>query len=369
MNLKKILFVIPSLGGGGAEKVLIDLINHLDLEKYKVCLVLFKNRIDYKKEIKVPLEIKCLDMKGVFDFFFLIFRLRKAVHDFQPETVVSLMYPSNIISVLSGLWEDHKCRRILCEHNYPPEYLARTSFGSIKKMFMRLTYKKADAVVAISKTIREVLEKDFHVDREKLYTIHNPISIDEIRRKADAPADHPFFKEDVQVIISVGRLVRFKGYDRLLRVFQSVKKRKRDVCLLILGEGEMRDELLSLREKLHLSDSVDLVGFQSNPYAWISRADVFVSSSDYEGLPVALLESLACGTPVIATLTPSGAKDIIEHNKSGLLVPLEDEETLAGSILNVLEDANLKKRLSLEGKARADDFKLEKILPKYESLL
>jgi len=134
-----------------------------------------------------------------------------------------------------------------------------------------------------------------------LKTIYNPISLREIEEKFREKIDHPFFKDNNAVVVSAGRFVIQKRFDRLLKAFSLLKKQQENACLIILGKGELHDKLKILVSRLNLDKCVDFVGFKFNPYAWISRADIFVLSSDWEGCPNVIIEAMACGLPIIGT--------------------------------------------------------------------
>ena len=366
---KKITFIIPSLVSGGAERVLIHLINHLNNEKYSICLVLFEDILDYKEDLRFSGEIVCLDKKSRWDFFKLIFKLRKTLRTYQPDVVLSFLYYTNIVTVMASLFLKRKFKLILCERNYPPEYLPKIRLGYLKKWLMRFTYRKADKILTVSKSIARVLEEDFNIKSEKIKTIYNPVVLEEIKDKYQKEMKHPFFEDErAQIIISVGRLVEQKRVDRLLRAFSLVRKKQDRVYLIILGEGELRKELENLSLELRVDKWTDFVGFQSNPYAWIRKADIFVLSSDFEGFPNVILEAMACGTPVVSTDCPSGPNEIIVNGKNGILVPTEDEKAMAEAILKLLTNDNLRKRFFEEGKKKAETLRIEKILPQYEEL-
>ncbi|MHA1410840.1 MAG: glycosyltransferase, partial [Candidatus Odinarchaeia archaeon] len=127
-------------------------------------------------------------------------------------------------------------------------------------------------------------------------------------------------------------------------------------------------KLESLALELSINKLVDFVGFKSNPYSWIAKADLFVLASDTEGFPVVILEAMACGVPIISTDCLSGPNEIITNGKNGILVPVDNEKVLKDQMLNLLNDQNLRKMFSIEGKKRAENFRIEKILQEYEEL-
>ena len=372
MNVRKmkILFIIPSLVFGGAERVLIHLINSLNKDKYSICLVLFEDIPDYKGELHFSGEIVYLDKKSRWDFLKLILKLRKTMKTYQPDTVLSFLDYTNIITGIASLFLKRKFKLILCERNYPPAYLPKARLTYLRRWLMKFTYRKADKILTVSKSIARVLEEDFNIKSEKIKTIYNPIMLNKIKDKCQKEIKHPFFEDErAQIIISVGRLTEQKRLDRLLRAFSFVRKRENRVYLIIVGDGELRKELENLSSELRVDKWTDFVGFQSNPYAWIHKANIFVLSSDFEGFPNVVLESMACGTPVISTDCPSGPSEIIVNGQSGILVLTEDEKALAEAILKLLRNETLRRRISEEAKRRVEAFRIEKILPQYEEVM
>jgi len=366
---KKLLFVISSLVGGGAERVMVNLINHLDRKKYEFLLVVFENKMDLQDDLHFPVNIVCLNKRSRWDFFKLIFKLRKIICDYKPDKVLSFLNYTNTVAGLSSLFLRRKFTLFLSERVYTHKYLDRSRLRYLRKWLINLTYKKADRIIAVSKSIKNVLEEDFSIQPEKIKIIYNPIVLEEIRYKSQKGVEHPFFKdENARVIISIGRLVEQKRFDRLLRAFSLVREKQMTARLIILGKGILQRKLERLALQLNINNLVSFVGHKYNPYAWISKADIFVLSSDFEGFPNVLIEAMACGTPIISTDCLSGPKEIITTGKNGILVPPADEIALAEAMLNLLYNKNLRKRFSIEGKKRAKDFRIEKILLQYEEL-
>jgi glycosyltransferase involved in cell wall biosynthesis len=367
-NNKNILFVIPDLTGGGAERVIVNIINNLDQKKYAITLALFNIEGELLKELNPKIKIVNLHKKSKLSFFKLLLNLRKLIKSINNVTVVSLLHYTNILSVLSCLYLKPRPRVIICEHSNHRKYLKNSKMKHLRRLLMRYTYKKADKIVAISNEMRDNLILDFNLLATNVLTIYNPIPINEIKKLA---VDKQILKSmkisNKTTIIAVGRLTNVKRFDRLIRSFAYVRKYL-NVRLLILGQGELLNELKYLSKKLNIEQDVLFLGFQKNPFAWLSMADLFVLSSDYEGFPMVILESMTCGTPVISTDCPTGPREIITNGENGILVPIDNEKELADSILMLLKDKKLRKKFSKNGELRANDFKVEKILPQYESL-
>lgn len=203
---------------------------------------------------------------------------------------------------------------------------------------VRSFYPWADTISAVSEGVADDLAQVVGIPRERIEVIHNPGVMPELRNKAQAPLDHPWFQPDQPpVVLAVGSLTVQKDFPTLIRSIAHVQE-TRPVRLLILGEGQDRPELEALVRQLGLEESVSLPGFVANPYAYMARASVFVLSSRWEGLPTVLMEALYCGAPVVATDCPSGPREILRDGQYGQLVPVGNVTTLAHAIETTLED-------------------------------
>jgi glycosyltransferase involved in cell wall biosynthesis len=208
---------------------------------------------------------------------------------------------------------------------------ARNGKSRRDRMMPRLVarfYPWADYVVGVSAGVTEDLVRLADLRPERVRVISNPIVTADIREKARAPLDHPWFSDGGSVFVAAGRLRPQKDFSTLLHAFARVRAR-RPARLLILGEGPERTHLEDLARQLDVAGDVSLPGAASNPYAYMARATAFVLSSRWEGLPTALIEALSCGVPVIATDCPSGPREILANGRHGELVPVGDAQALA----------------------------------------
>ncbi|MHA1294490.1 MAG: glycosyltransferase, partial [Promethearchaeota archaeon] len=363
------MFVISSLGYGGAERVVINLINHLDRNKFESLLVIFNNKLDLKSNLNVHIKIVCLGKKERWHFLRIILKLRKVINNYKPDSVISFLQYTNIVTILSTLFQKRNYTLIISERNYNRKYLANTRLRFLKKWLMDFTYKKADTIIAVSKAIKRVLQEDFRIPPGKIKIIYNPVNLKDIISKSQKSIIHIFFKNNYKIIIGVGRLVEQKRFDRLLKTFCLVRKNLRTARLIILGDGKLRKKLERLAFQLNIENFVDFVGYKNNPYAWMSKAHIFVLCSDYEGFPNVLIEAMACGLPVISTNCISGPSEIITNGSDGILVKPSDKKKLAEEILNLLNNEKKRKDLSEAAKERVKDFEVEKIVYQYLKLI
>jgi glycosyltransferase involved in cell wall biosynthesis len=213
--------------------------------------------------------------------------------------------------------------------------------------------------------VAEDLRNFSGLPREAINVIHNPIVTPELSRLAGEAVAHPWFaKKDTPVILGAGRLSQQKDFVNLIRAF-SILRQTRHARLVIIGQGPERPELERLVDQLQLREQVDMPGFAANPYALMRRADLFVLSSAWEGLPTVLVEAMACGAPVVATDCPSGPQEILEGGRHGRLVPVGDSEALGRAMIETLDDPPPASALV----RRADDFGLARSVDAYKEIL
>jgi len=361
---KKIMFVIDSLVEGGAEKVLVDLINHLDADKYVIFLVLFEKKGVNLSAVSDCVKIYDLKKKSRYSFLRLVFQLTKLYKKIKPDAVFSFMVYNNLISILAKLLSRCKLNLIMTIQIHLSSDLLYARCRRIKKFLYKNTFKYSSCIAVPSLGVKKDLVEKFNLESEKIKVIHNPINIKEIDRLKNLD-----FRKDKRekYILAVGRLTKQKGYTYLLRAYNLICK-SIDEKLVILGTGEDEAGLKQLTEDLDVQEKVLFLGFQKNPYVLMKNASLFVLSSLWESFAIVIPEAMACGVPIISTDCPSGPGEIITNGKNGILVRPGDEKALAEAILNLLKDKNLRKRFSIEGKRRAKDFRIEKILPQYEKL-
>jgi glycosyltransferase involved in cell wall biosynthesis len=225
-------------------------------------------------------------------------------------------------------------RVVVREANTVSAELARLAYGRPLGLGYRLLYPRADSIVCPSRAVLEDLATRFGTPRDRLHHIPNPIDPASIRREAKAaPSPYPSSGPHV---LAVGRLAPQKGFARLIDAFALVAQRVTAAQLWILGEGPERRSLETRAEALGIDNRVHLPGFVANPFVWMGSAHLFVQSSEFEGLPNALLEALASGVPVVAVEEPGGTREILTEATGGILVPTAEPEALASAIENAL---------------------------------
>ena len=228
-------------------------------------------------------------------------------------------------------------------------------------------YPRADALVAVSRGAAREMARTLGVGEDDVHVIPNPVSLAEIERLSMAEAPHPWFGEgEPPVILSVMRASPQKDPDTLIDAFARVRRHRR-VRLAVLGAfpKPYRAELRARAARLGVADDLAFPGFDENPYPYMRRAAAVALSSRWEGLPLTLVEAMACGTPVVSTDSPHGPREILEDGKWGALVPVGDAAALARALEETLDG----KRPPAEALVRrAADFSPERAAAAYENL-
>ena len=207
----------------------------------------------------------------------------------------------------------------------------------VQRTSMRRLYPLAERVLVPSRGAAEDLAAYTGLARGHISVVPSPILTPALEHLATKPPDHPWLVEpDIPVILGVGELGYRKDFETLVRAFALVRK-SRPCRLLILGRGRRREDLLRLAAELEVSGDVDLPGFTANPYPAMAKARLFVLSSRWEGMPVVLIEALACHTPVVSTDCPSGPREILGDGTAGALVPVSDHAAMAAAVTTWLD--------------------------------
>ncbi len=323
--LNTIMFFLPSLGGGGAERTVIQLANNLVRQGRKVDVVVCDiSGVKGKLLSEVDPQIQLIDL-SCGRVANAIFPLKKLLQAVDYDVLVATQTHSNIIAALARRLAKSQVQLILREVSTPSKNMKLQGMAKwLLKTLVKMTYPSASQVVCVSNGVLEDFREYYAYAQNNLVTIYNPV-IDEIyAEKQQATVEHRFFQPEHKVILAVGRLTEAKNFGFLIRSFHALHQYHPETRLIILGEGELRAEFESLIQQLGLAGVVDLPGFDPNPYAYFKYAELFVLSSNWEGLPGVLIQALASKIKVVSTNCPSGPKEILADAKFGLLVECND---------------------------------------------
>lgn len=376
--MKNILFIIYDLNGGGAEKVLLDLLENLNSHKYRIDLLLLRKQgenLDRLERLLVEKKInRLISLTGKRSFLNKLFIFKKLsslsreivmrIFKFFPK-LWNLKLKNNYdieIAFLEGITteilalRETKAYKIAWVHI---DLLATEKYKNIKKNY----YKSFEKIICVSQDVRKSFINIYPELNKKTEVIYNLINKKKILYKAMENSNEQL-KEKLR-IISIGRLTYQKGYDILLKAHKLLLEEGLDYELIILGEGPERKRLEEYIKKTKISKNTKLYGFIKNPYIYLRNADIFVSSSRYEGYPVVLLEAISLSKPVIAT-SCAGNKEILENGKYGILVEKENIIELKERMKELIKNKILREKYESLSKECSKKFDKELVLKQIE---
>ncbi|MDD2698664.1 MAG: glycosyltransferase [Arcobacteraceae bacterium] len=381
MRNKRIVILINSLDGGGAERVVSTLLNSY-IDKYECYLILMESKISYELDSRI--KIIFLDEKsnqhGLIKLIrlpIIAYKLGKIIKKYNFSKVISFLHRANYVNVLAKRFGYHKAiisERIASSSLYYDDSIT----SKISKFLIKYLYNKADLIISVSKAIVNDLKYNFEIKVEQK-VIYNPYDIDKIEKLSNEAIEIQIDKE--KSIIAVGSLQKRKNYSLLLESFSKLKDE--EFKLYILGKGEEEFYLKSLASTLNISDRVVFLGFDNNPYKYLSKCGIFVLTSNSEGFPNVLIEAMICGCRVISTDCLSGPREIlsplsdvefqlkntIEVTEYGILTPIEQKKQLEEAILLMINDDELRENYTKKIKERVENFRQNKILNEFENIL
>lgn len=266
--------------------------------------------------------------------------LAKRYDDIRPDIVYSGMPNYNGIAVIAKLLSRHKPKTLISERSHTHVELSNTKFGIYKvSIYLSpLLYRLADRILAVSSDTADSLAQFARIDRKRITVMHNPVVSDKLRLMAREPLEHRWLEPPNELIVAVGRLALQKDYPTLLAAFALLHKRRPTARLAIVGEGKDLEALTQQARSLGISEVIEFMGFDANPYRWMAACKVFVLTSLWEGLPTVIIEAMACGATIVATDSPSGPRQIIgSDGQLGYLAPMKDPEAIADQLEHALE--------------------------------
>jgi glycosyltransferase involved in cell wall biosynthesis len=332
----RIALFLPLLTGGGAERVMVNLASGFARRGLPVDLVLVAARGPYLAA--VPAEVRIVELRSSrtsTSALALAGYLRRE----RPLALLSTLHLANVVAIAAKRLARVDTRAVVRQSNTLSvgSGARRRPVSRLASFLVRRAYPWADGIVAVSQAVAEDLARVTRLPGESIRVIPNPVVTAELFHLAKESPKHPWFEPGaLPVVLGVGRFTRQKDFPTLLQAFAQVQ-RVWPCRLVVLGEGKERPALERLSRDLNVEHAVSLPGFVSNPFAYMARAAVFVSSSAWEGLPGALIQALACGTPCVATDCPGGSREVLGNGRFGPLVPVGDVSALAGVIAAMLQ--------------------------------
>lgn len=357
---RHIAIYLPSLHGGGAERVMLTLANGFAARGHRVDLLLAKAEGPYLSEVSDRVNLIDFDRNRVLTSFWpLVSYLRRE----RPEAMLSALGHANLIAIAARALARVRTRLVISERN-SLAHLDGTPWMRLFRQLMRWLYPRADRIVAVSRGIARELVEELGVSSQRINAIPNPVDVDRIAALAARRPEHLWLQPNsVPVILAVGRLEYQKDYPTLLAAFAQLRA-QRDVRLIILGEGSLRPELERRIAEAGLSECVMLAGFHQNPFAWMAASSLYVLSSQFEGFPNSLVQAMACGTRIVSTNCPTGPGEILEDGEWGKLVPVGNVDALAEAMAEALDDPS-----PPDARVRLQEYHPDIVITKYEQML
>ncbi len=356
----RICFFLGTLNLGGIGKLTLNLTEEFLNRGIEVDLFLLKKEGDYSEQIPKGARVFVAEGNNILRVLKFLQYLRKEKPNVSISTRQRLSI-GNIVACFFTITEP-----IVSVHtNITVENEKLGKQRKATDIITKLLYKIPDKFIAVSNGVAKDLNFRTGVDISKIRVIYNPVYVEKSDNITTLHKEvESLIKNDKTYVISAARFTEQKDLFTLIRAFHIVRK-KRDLYLVILGDGPLRNEIVNLIDELNLSDYVILTGFVNNPENYIERACLFVMSSKWEGFGNVLVEAMGVGTPVLSTDCPSGPSEILEDGKFGHLVEVENPQLMANGIINTIDNPISSSKLI----ERAKDFSVSKIADEYLKFL
>ena len=358
---QKIIGIIHELTMGGAERMMVNILNHFASKEEDVHLVIFKNIGSLKVLLNKNIKVHDLESNSVKKGMPLCL---KVLFGLKPDTVFSGIGHVNIalapfIPLMKKMLPQTKW--IARETNIVSLQNQESKYPKLFDFLYRQTYGNFDVIIAQSEDMKSDLETNYPKSSSKIVLINNPIDIEKVQKLSEEKIAFPFDEKTIN-LITVGTLRQKKRHDLLLKSFALLAQNYR---LIIVGSGEEEANLKVLCLELKIENRVVLAGHQTNPYPYMKHADMFLLTSEHEGFPNVLLEANSVGTAIVSFSCPGGIEEIIEEGLNGFTVPNGDVEALAEKLRNI-ENIKLNSEEIIDSVQRR--FAQNIILKKYENI-
>jgi len=373
MSKKNLLLLVPSLKGGGQEKVAVHTAAIL-FSDYNVTIAAFnlENSVYIAPCPTVDLRTPVLEgyWKKSWNVMRRVHRVKKLKRELQIDATISFGRTANVVNAFSRVSD----KIILSIRGY-----AELSNSVLGRFINKIIFTRADIVSCVALKMSEDLVALYRVSTDKVYVVFNPYNINEITNLANMPLSIPLTIKR-PAIVTMGRLEATKGYRHLIHAFSLVHRVMPETSLVFVGDGSKIQELQEMVRNFGLEEAVVFTGFQSNPYSCLSKCDIYALSSINEGFPNALVEAMVCGLPVVATDCKSGPREIlteiysdsqateIEYADYGILIPPyvsddsyepKKDQQLAQALLRLLMSKEMCDHYKEKAIERARDFSFE----------
>ncbi len=394
MSKKNIVFRSGSLRLGGLERVLIEVLQTIDKEKYNITLVIdddcgkdnifekdipkeipyyflkskeLINKTEYYKANKKKLFNKLMyNLFMNLETFIMCKNMNKLLRKLGKIDVL-IDFDAGASKYISKLKNIDK--KAVWIHNSIPKLKKKKS--KIERFGKRL--EKYDKVIAICDEMKEELQEIYPKIKDKIIRIYNPFDFSRITKMAEdennlSEKQKELLKDRYCVMVSRLDTVQ-KDYETLMKAFKIAIKKGREEKLYIVGSGPDEDKIKKMIENYGIEKNVKLIGFTKNPYVWIKNSLFLVHSSKYEGLPTVLIEALICGKTIISSECPTGPREILKNGECGELFEVGNVKQLSEKLVNFFENSDLIKFYEEKVKMRKEEFNQKNVIREYEKLI
>lgn len=368
-DMKKILFLIHDLGQGGAEKVLVNLVNNMDHTKFDITVMTLFDHGENRQFLgdKIHYKTWCKKMLPGNSYIMKLLspqQLHKLIIKDHYDIEVSYL-EGPCARIISGC-TDESVKLVSWIHI--EQYTTKRAVASFRsRNEASACYKRFDKIISVSKTVEMDFQKVLNIDAA-YQVLYNTNESEKIRKLSEEKITEDIYRENVVNLVGVGKLLKSKGFDRVLRITKQLISANNLIHLYILGEGPEKETLQNYIKNNGLENNVTLLGYQINPYKYISRCDLFVCASHAEGFSTAATEALILGVPV-CTVEVSGMKEMLGENNEYGIVTENDDEALYEGIRCLVESPELLRYYKKQAQKRGDMFSTEKTVAEVENML
>lgn len=364
MKSLRILFCLPNLAGGGAERMVLTVAASLDRQRFRTRLFVHEQWGQHLGSLAPDQDIH-FEHDRPYRRTDLVRSFLATFREVGNADVVvgAIEGRATFLALLAGLLRRRPI--VVWVH---ADWLQFSRYVSWRQRLALRLYRFADRIVCCSVGAQEAFATMLPKARSSLVTIHNGIDVERVRRlsvEQIAPEHEAIFEK--QTIVAVGRLDVQKGYDILIRAHARLRQHV-DCNLVIIGDGPEGDALRLYAKEHTVADSVHFLGFQKNPFRYMRRASVYAMSSRFEGFALVLVEAMTCGAPVVSVACPSGPSEVLDDGKYGLLVETENPDAIALALKQVLTDAAMRERLSALSRERCAAFDISALTREWTAL-
>lgn len=354
--MKKVILCIPSLETGGAERFTVELARRLDPQKFDVTVAVTRYMSDSRfKKALIDNGVHVVDLSAK-NFFAMLRRQLAFFRSEKPDiihantgAVLHVMLACTLCKIPGRIYTVHNEAKLLYNDHFFKKYAYKAAFS-----LFRFT------PVAVCDAVRETLCRDMNLPAEKIYTVYNGVDTARFR-----PVQRS--AEKVVRAVSVGSLYAVKNQSMTVRVIKSLHDEGLLMTLDLVGDGEDRAKLQTLIHELHAENYITLCGVLDDVAAELQKADLFISASKTEGLPLSVLEAMACGLPIIATAA-GGCRDIVWDGENGFLTPIDDEHALKAAVKALAENKALREKFGAASRRLSEQWSIQSCVNGYEAL-